>query len=159
MDDRSGCSRFEPITDIISTLVSRAGRGFPSLRVAWLQWHIEAEAEAEAGWMGPFTKLPGRDCDNVEPMKPPKGITDEPKWIRHCCQIYARAKELREGKISLIEASVALGPLASWTRTESERDFEVFRRLRDELIGLPIGRERKWWAARALAREDEKIRT
>src|ERR1700722_10917583 len=92
-------------------------------------------------------------------MKPPKGITDEPKWIRHCCQIYARAKQLREGKISLIEASVALGPLASWTRTESERDFEVFRRLRDELIGLPIGRERKWWAARALAREDEKIRT
>jgi hypothetical protein len=108
---------------------------------------------------GAITMLPGRDCDNVEPMKPPKGITDEPKWIRHCCQIYARAKELREGKISLIEASVALGPLASWTRTESERDFEVFRRLRDELIGLPIGRERKWWAARALAREDEKIRT
>jgi hypothetical protein len=92
-------------------------------------------------------------------MKPPKDITDEPKWIRHCCQIYARAKELREGKINLIEASVALGPLASWTRTESERDFEVFRRLRDDLIGLPIGRERKWWAARALAREDKKIRT
>ena len=92
-------------------------------------------------------------------MKPPKGITDEPKWIRHCCQIHARAKELREGKISLIEASVALGPLASWTRLESERDFDVFRRLRDELIGLPIGRERKWWAAHALAREDIKIQT
>ncbi len=91
-------------------------------------------------------------------MKPPKGITDEPKWIRQCCQIYARAKELREGKISLIEASVALGPLASWTRAESERHFEVFRRLRDELIELPIGRERKHWAARALAREDKKIR-
>jgi hypothetical protein len=90
-------------------------------------------------------------------MKPPKGITDEAKWIRHCSQIHARAKELREGKISLIEASVALGPLASWTRLESERDFEVFRRLRDELIGLPIGRERKWWAAHALAREDVKI--
>jgi hypothetical protein len=58
-------------------------------------------------------------------MKPPKGITDEPKWIRHCCQIYARAIELREGKISLVEASVALGPLASWTRAESERDFDV----------------------------------
>lgn len=91
-------------------------------------------------------------------MKPPKGITDEPKWIRHCCQIHARAKELREGKIDLIEASVALGPLASWTRAESERDFDVFRRLRDELIGLPIGPERKWWAAHALAREDLKIR-
>jgi hypothetical protein len=90
-------------------------------------------------------------------MKPPKGITDEAKWIRHCCQIHARAKELREGKIGLIEASVALGPLASWTRMESERDFEVFRRLRDELIGLPIARERKWWAAHALAREDVKI--
>jgi hypothetical protein len=92
-------------------------------------------------------------------MKPPKGVTDEAKWIRHCCQIHARAKELREGKINLIEASVALGPLASWTRAESERDFEVFRQLRDELIGLPIGRERKWWAAHALAREDEKIQT
>jgi hypothetical protein len=92
-------------------------------------------------------------------MKPPKGVTDEAKWIRHCCQIHARAKQLREGKIKLIEASVALGPLASWTRSESERDFEVFRQLRDELIGLPIGRERKWWAAHALAREDEKIRT
>jgi hypothetical protein len=90
-------------------------------------------------------------------MKPPKGITDESKWIRHCCQIHARAKQLLEGKISLIEASIALGPLASWTRAESERDFEVFRRLRDELIGLPIARERKWWAAHALAREDIKI--
>jgi hypothetical protein len=90
-------------------------------------------------------------------MKPPKGITDEPKWIRHCRQIHARAKELREGKISLAEASVALGPLASWTRAESERDFEVFRRLRDELVELPIGSERKHWAADALAREDIKI--
>jgi hypothetical protein len=90
-------------------------------------------------------------------MKPPKGITDERKWIRHCCQIHARAKELREGKISLAEASVALGPLASWTRAESERDFEVFRQLRDELIELPIGREREHWAADALAREDEKL--
>jgi len=91
-------------------------------------------------------------------MKPPKGITDEPKWIRHCCQIHARAKDLREGKISLAEASVALGPLASWTRAESERDFEVFRQLRDELIELPVGRERKHWAADALAREDIKLR-
>jgi len=90
-------------------------------------------------------------------VKPPKGITDEPKWIRHCCQIHARAKDLREGKIGLAEASVALGPLASWTRAESERDFEVFRRLRDELIELPIGLERKHWAADALAREDTKI--
>ena len=90
-------------------------------------------------------------------MKPPKGITDEAKWIRQCCQIHARAKELREGKISLAEASVALGPLASWTRAESERDFEVFRQLRDELIELPIGRERKHWAADALAREDVKL--
>ncbi len=92
-------------------------------------------------------------------MKPPKGITDEPKWIRHCCQIHARAKELREGKISLIEATVALGPLASWTRAESETDFEVFRRLRDALVELPIGRERKHWATAALAREDIKIQT
>ena len=91
-------------------------------------------------------------------MKPPKGITDEAKWIRHCCQIHARAMELREGKISLAEASVALGPLASWTRAESERDFEVFRQLRDELIELPVGGERKRWATHALAREDVKIR-
>src|ERR1700722_16561095 len=90
-------------------------------------------------------------------MKPPKGITDEPKWIRHCCQIHARAKDLREGKITLAEASVALGPLASWTRAESEQDFDVFRRLRDELIELPIGRERSHWAAEALAREDAKL--
>ena len=90
-------------------------------------------------------------------MKPPKGITDESKWIRQCSQIHARAKELREGKISLAEASAALGPLASWTRAESEQDFDVFRRLRDELVELPIGRERKHWAADALAREDIKI--
>ncbi len=101
--------------------------------------------------------LSGRAGKHNKPMKPPKGIADEPKWIRHCCQIHARAKDLREGKISLAEASVALGPLASWTRAESEQDFEVFRRLRDELIELPIGRERKHWAADALAREDTKI--
>jgi hypothetical protein len=91
-------------------------------------------------------------------MRPPIGITNEPKWIRHCCKIHARAKDLLNGNTNLIEASIALVPLMIWTRAESDPDLKVFRLLRDEFIGLPIGRERQYWAAHALAREDVKIR-
>jgi hypothetical protein len=91
-------------------------------------------------------------------MQPPVGITNEGKWIRHCCVIYARACEVVEGKIGIIEAARAFMPLISWTRAGSDPDLAVFRHLNDAVIELPVGVERAMWAAHALAREDVKIR-
>ena len=84
-------------------------------------------------------------------------IRNEPKWIKDCTKIRARALELVDGKISLIDAAFALEKLAIWTHATSDPDLTVFKTLLNELIGLPIGSERSYWAAHALAREDLKI--
>lgn len=90
-------------------------------------------------------------------MQPPIGITDEPKWIRHCCVIYARACEVVDGRIGIIAAARAFMPLMYWTKTNSDPDFAVFVRINEEVIELPVGEERTLWSAHALAREDVKI--
>jgi len=66
--------------------------------------------------------------------------------------------ELVEGKIGLIEAALALEKLAIWTHAQSDPDLALFKRIADELSGLPIGSERSHWAEHALAREDVKIK-
>jgi hypothetical protein len=91
-------------------------------------------------------------------MQPPVGITNESKWIRHCCVIHARACDVLEGKIGIIEAARAFMPLIFWVRANSDPDLAVFKRLNDAVIELPVGLERAMWAAHALAREDVKIR-
>jgi hypothetical protein len=85
-------------------------------------------------------------------------IKNEPKWIKDCTKIRARASELVDGKISLIEAALALEKLAIWTHAQSDPDLSLFKRIIDDLSGLPIGSERSHWAAHALAREDVKIK-
>jgi hypothetical protein len=45
-------------------------------------------------------------------MERPQKIRNEAKWIKDCTKIRARALELVEGRISLIDASVALQTLA-----------------------------------------------
>ena len=91
-------------------------------------------------------------------MERPPTIKNEPKWIKDCTKIRARALELVEGKISLIEAALALEKLAIWTHAQSDPDLTLFKRITDDLSGLPTGSERSRWAAHALAREDVKIK-
>ena len=91
-------------------------------------------------------------------MQRPETLRNEPKWIKDCTKIRARALELIDGKISLIDAALALHKLAIWTHALSDPDLSLFNRVLDDLLGLPIGSERSYWAAHALAREDLKIK-
>jgi hypothetical protein len=91
-------------------------------------------------------------------MQRPETLRNEPKWIKDCTKIRARALEFIEGKISLIDAAVALQKLAIWTHAQSDPDLSLFNRVMHDLLDLPIGSERSYWAAHALAREDLKIK-
>jgi hypothetical protein len=91
-------------------------------------------------------------------MQRPATIRNEPKWIKDCTKIRARALELLDGKISLIDAAVALQKLAVWTHAQSDPDLAVFNRILCDPLGLPIGAERSYWAPHALARDDLKIK-
>jgi hypothetical protein len=90
-------------------------------------------------------------------MQRPETLRNEPKWIKDCTKIRARALELIDGKISLIDAAVALQKLAFWPHAQSDADLSVFIRINRDLMGLPTGSERTFWAAHALTREDLKI--
>ena len=91
-------------------------------------------------------------------MQRPETLRNESKWIKDCTKIRARALELIDGKISLIDAALALHKLAIWTHAQSDPDLSLFNRILDDLLGLPIGSERSYWAAHALPREDLKIK-
>jgi hypothetical protein len=90
-------------------------------------------------------------------MQRPETLRNEPKWIKDCTKIRARAVELIDGRISLIDAALALQTLAIWTHAQSDPDLSVFNRMLGDLLGLPIGSERSYWAPHALARDDLKI--
>lgn len=91
-------------------------------------------------------------------MQVPAGITNVPRWEEHCRKIHARARDLADGKIGVVEAAEALQILAIWTKAQDDPDLSVFRHIWGELLGLPIGREREFWTKHALEREDVKIR-
>jgi hypothetical protein len=91
-------------------------------------------------------------------MERPQKIRNEAKWIKDCTKIRARALELVEGRISLIDAAVALQTLAFATHAQSDPDLALFMRVNENLMGLPVGAERSYWAADALVREDKKIK-
>jgi len=95
---------------------------------------------------------------NIGAMQRPVTVRNEPKWIKDCTKIRARALELVHGKISLIDAARALHKLSIWTHAQSDPDLSLFSRILDDLLGLPIGAERAHWAVHALAREDLKIK-
>jgi hypothetical protein len=95
---------------------------------------------------------------NIGAMRRPETLRNDPKWIKDCTKIYARAVELSDGRISLIDAALALQKLAIWTHAQSDPDLSVFKRMLDDLLGLPIGSERSYWAPHALASEDLKIK-
>ena len=91
-------------------------------------------------------------------MDRPETINNEPKWIKDCTKIHARALEFIEGKISLIDAAIALQKLAIWTHAQGDAELSLFNRVNDDLLGSAIGAERSYWAVHALAQEDLKIR-
>ncbi|HEV2270575.1 MAG TPA: hypothetical protein VGR92_14055 [Steroidobacteraceae bacterium] len=88
----------------------------------------------------------------------PDGITNVPRWEEQCRRIHARATDLVEGKLGVIQAALDLRNLASQSRAKDDSDLAVFQKICAEVLGLPVGPERQYWAKHALEREDAKIR-
>ena len=88
----------------------------------------------------------------------PPGIKNEDLWRKHCRKIRARASDLLEGRLGLIETARAMLPLARWTKVDGEPEFQLFRAIASETDDLPVGEVRAYWAPEALEREDVRIR-
>jgi hypothetical protein len=87
----------------------------------------------------------------------PLGITNEALWRKHCRKTRARALDLLEGRLGVIETARAMLPLARRTKVENEPEFLLFRAIASETDDLPIGDVRAYWAPDALRREDVRI--
>lgn len=72
-------------------------------------------------------------------MKIPLGVGNEELWHKHCRQIRARALDLLEGRLGVIETARAMPPLAYWTKVQSEPEFLLFRAIASETDDLPVG--------------------
>lgn len=90
-------------------------------------------------------------------MKIPPGVRNEALWRKHCRKIRARALDLLEGRLSVIETARFMLPLAYWTKVQNESEFLLFRAIASETDDLPVGNVRAHWAADALEREDVRI--
>jgi hypothetical protein len=90
-------------------------------------------------------------------MKIPPGVRNEELWRKHCRKIRARALDLLEGRLGVIETARVMLPLAYWTKVQNEPEFLLFRAIASETDDLPVGDVRAHWAADALEREDVRI--
>ncbi|MEM5317591.1 hypothetical protein [Paraburkholderia sp. JHI869] len=90
-------------------------------------------------------------------MKIPPGVRNADLWRKHCRRIRARALDLLEGRLGVIETARLMLPLAYWTKVQNEPEFLLFRAIASETDDLPVGDVRAHWAADALEREDVRI--
>lgn len=90
-------------------------------------------------------------------MKIPPGVRNEELWRKHCRKIRARALDLLEGRLGVIETARVMLPLAYWTKVQNEPEFLLFCAIASETDDLPVGDVRAHWAADALEREDVRI--
>jgi hypothetical protein len=90
-------------------------------------------------------------------MKPPANIRNAPQWEEHCRMIRARALDLIEGRLSVIESARVLSKLAYWAQLNDDSDLTTFVAIDSETDTLPVGEVRKHWAQHALEREDIEI--
>ncbi len=90
-------------------------------------------------------------------MEPPSNIRNIDFWENNCRKIHARAMDLIEGRMGVIETARALYLLASWTCLEGDEDLKTFISIARETDFLPVGEVREHWALDSLEREDIKI--
>lgn len=90
-------------------------------------------------------------------MKIPPEVRNEELWRKHCRKIRARALDLLESRLGVIETARVMLPLAYWTKVQNEPEFLLFRAIASETDDLPVGDVRAHWAADALEREDVRI--
>jgi hypothetical protein len=90
-------------------------------------------------------------------MNPLSNIRNIDFWENNCRKIHARAMDLIEGRLGVIETARSLDLLASWTCLENDEDLNIFISIARETDFLPVGEVRKYWAVDSLEREDVEI--
>jgi hypothetical protein len=105
-----------------------------------------------------------RACEYYAPLggmetslQVPARIRDVSRWEEHCRKIHARARDLVDGKLTLMQAAEAIHKLAIWTLATDDPDLAVFGKMLRDSVGLPIGSERQYWSKAALEREAPRI--
>jgi len=91
-------------------------------------------------------------------MDRPAWVTNEAEWLSDCKAIVHSACDLMEGRRGIIESARVMQRLARKVRDERDANFIVFGGIASESDDLPVGEERRNWAASALEREDAKIK-
>ena len=71
--------------------------------------------------------------------------------------IRARALDLVEGRLSVIESARVLSKLTHWSGLNDDPDLKTFIAIDSETDTLPVGDVRKYWASHALELEDVEI--
>jgi hypothetical protein len=92
-----------------------------------------------------------------ETVKPPDHVQNVAQWQNYCRKIRARAIDLLEGRLGVIEAARELSKLAYWTDLRSDDDLATFVAIDSETDALPVGDVRQYWSAEALQRKDPEI--
>ena len=88
---------------------------------------------------------------------PAPHIHNIPQWEEHCRTIRARALDLIEGRLGVIEAARVIAKLGYWTSLREDPDVAAFVAIDSETDSLPLGEVRKLWADHALVRLDAEI--
>lgn len=91
-------------------------------------------------------------------VKPPDHIQNVAQWQNYCRKIRARAVDLVEGRLGVIDAARELSKLAFWTDLRNDEDLTTFVAIDFETGTLPVGDVRQYWSVEALERKDAEIR-
>jgi len=106
-------------------------------------------------WLRP-RQMHERGADAGERPLPPDYIRNIAKWEEDCRRIHARAVDLIEGRLGVIEAAEILSGLAHWTGQETDPDLLTFKRISKATV-LPIGADRSLCSAEMSERLDAEI--
>jgi hypothetical protein len=92
-------------------------------------------------------------------IEPPAWVKNKDSWRKQCRRLVARAKELIEGRIGLIESAREINKYGFWFQATEDPDFMVFHALHRETGQIPLGEVRKLWAPEGLLIEELKIQS
>lgn len=87
---------------------------------------------------------------------PPDHIRNVALWEEDCRRIHARALDLIEGRLGIIEAARILWSLAFYTGLESDTDLATFEMIITATV-LPIGADRSRCSPEMAERLDAEI--
>ena len=90
-------------------------------------------------------------------MKPPSWVRNEASWNKRSRRLVARAKELIEERITVLETARWITKHRHWFRPENDPDFLTFTAIDSETDHLPLGTVRQHWASDALKTKDIEI--